>query len=140
MLAVSLASVAAACSDKDPYRPPPACAAGLTGLTLTVQPNGATPRIAWTSDGCEAHSLFVQDMSNAGSPTWSIGLADPRWDAPGLPAEITYGVVPPGAVQLEPESGPAIALVSGREYLVTLWTRSTEVGGSYGWQTMYEHP
>ena len=93
----------------------------------------------WESDGCTATGLLVQETTSDTIP-WAIRLADMAWGSAGLPSELTYGVVPSGAIQTEPTDGPALPLVSGREYLVMITTRSGDVGFHNSWLTTFVQP
>ena len=139
ILVALLLTIAASCGDSS--GPAGACLDGIEGLELTVTPvAGSGPEIEWQSDGCVAVGLLVQEYGIVSIP-WAIRLANQAWGSrPGLPTSITYGVVPAGAFQTEPEEGPALELTSGREYVVILTTRSGDQGVYNSWLAYFVQP
>ena len=109
-LLLAMASSVMSCGDStDPVSPSsvPTC----TGpVTVTVSA-GTTPTFTW-APSCTAHVLLVEQGA---TDRWIIEATTDDGFGPG----VRYGVVPTGAR----EDAPAIALVSGRTYDVSLFSK-----------------
>ena len=107
---LAMASAIIACGDgKDPLSPSsvPLC----TGpVTVTVS-GGTTPTFTW-APSCAAHVLLVEQGA---TDRWFIESTTNDGFGPG----VRYGTVPAGAR----EDAPAIELVSGRVYDVSIYSR-----------------
>ncbi|UCC74268.1 MAG: hypothetical protein JSV86_06835 [Gemmatimonadota bacterium] len=104
-LALGLAYVALlACDDSTTPEDLPEC---TSQVTVSVS-SGTAPRFSWTPV-CRVGFVIVEEN---GSDVWLVISPESNEIAP----PVTYGVVPPGATELEP---PA-ALVAGTTYDVGL--------------------
>lgn len=114
LLISSLAGFLHGCDSTNPpaMEPPPDCSG--TPLTVIVGP-GLAPTFSWTPD-CQVGMLLVEDSSTA--DMWAIGtpLDTSTVDRNTIQSVVTYGTVPPGAI----EQRPLVPLAAGASYTVYL--------------------
>lgn len=110
-LALGLTSLAmlASCDDDPTGGAADTCRGNVT---VSVSP-GTTPTFTW-SPACRAASLLVE--TQAEGDVWRIESSG----SDGIASGVTYGTVPPGAV----EDAPATPLVEGSRYDVILFRGS----------------
>jgi len=78
--------------------------------------------LIWTGD--DARYIYVMDPGSANPglppnldmPAGTQWRADVLYDVPAFPSGVAYGVLPAGAMQAYPETGPPAPLVSGQQY------------------------